>query len=292
MSDAKDGSGPLETYRAKRDFSLTSEPAGAAAEDGTGSRRFVVQRHRARRIHYDFRLEVDGVLASWAMPKGPTLDPSVRALAVHVEDHPIEYRAFEGIIPAGQYGGGDVIVWDRGTWVPAQSDDPAQSIAKGELHFDLYGQKLHGRFALVRTRRQGRQEQWLMIHKHDADAVDGWSLTTTRSPSSRAGPMRRSRPRPTRFGAATATPQRPRSRSPVASRSNRQNRRQPSLRFQQIEPPPGPRRPRRPRAAKGPTLIEATPPSGHGIARTRRSWRLSTPSRTRVHGPCRAASCA
>ncbi len=175
MSDTKDGSGPLGTYRAKRDFSLTPEPAGEAPEDDSGNRLFVVQRHRARRIHYDFRLEVDGVLASWAMPKGPTLDPSVRALAVHVEDHPIEYRDFEGIIPAGQYGGGDVIVWDRGTWVPAQSDDPGESIAKGELHFDLHGQKLHGRFALVRTRRQGRQEQWLMIHKHDADAVDGWS---------------------------------------------------------------------------------------------------------------------
>ena len=170
MSDTKDGSGPLGTYRAKRDFSLTPEPAGEAPEDDSGNRLFVVQRHRARRIHYDFRLEVDGVLASWAMPKGPTLDPSVRALAVHVEDHPIEYRDFEGIIPAGQYGGGDVIVWDRGTWVPAQSDDPGESIAKGELHFDLHGQKLHGRFALVRTRRQGRQEQWLMIRKHSADA--------------------------------------------------------------------------------------------------------------------------
>jgi bifunctional non-homologous end joining protein LigD len=175
VSDVTDRSGPLETYRAKRDFSLTPEPAGEALEEDSHSRLFVVQRHRARRTHYDFRLEVDGVLASWAMPKGPTLDPSVRSLAVHVEDHPIEYRDFEGIIPAGQYGGGDVIVWDRGTWVPAESVDPAKSIAKGELHFDLYGQKLHGRFALVRTRFQGRQEQWLMIHKHDADAVDGWS---------------------------------------------------------------------------------------------------------------------
>ena len=182
----------LERYRAKRDFSLTPEPEGvqdaeaktpaepkAHAEghpdgDRPGSLRFVVQRHRARRTHYDFRLEVDGVLASWAVPKGPTLDPSARTLAVQVEDHPIEYRDFEGVIPAGEYGGGDVIVWDRGTWVPSDGDDPAASIAGGELHFDIYGEKLRGRFALVRTKRQGRQEQWLMIHKHDADAIEGW----------------------------------------------------------------------------------------------------------------------
>lgn len=138
-------------------------------------RLFVVQLHRARRRHYDFRLEVDGVLASWAMPKGPSLDPSVRSLAVHVEDHPMEYREFEGVIPAGQYGGGDVIVWDRGTWVPARTDDPAAAIASGELHFDLFGEKLRGRFVLVRTRREGGKEQWLMLHKHDESAVDGWS---------------------------------------------------------------------------------------------------------------------
>src|SRR2546423_6063486 len=125
---------PLEQYKRKRDFSKTPEPAGAAGGSGTG-RRFVVQRHRATRLHYDFRLEVDGVLASWAVPKGPTLDPSVRNLAVHVEDHPIEYRDFEGVIPSGQYGGGDVIVWDRGTWEPVRTDDPAAAIANGEIHF-------------------------------------------------------------------------------------------------------------------------------------------------------------
>jgi bifunctional non-homologous end joining protein LigD len=172
---------PLGEYRSKRDFALTPEPSGARSEgtegggNADGSRRFVVQRHRARRTHYDFRLEIEGVLASWAMPKGPTLDPSVRALAVHVEDHPMEYMDFEGVIPAGQYGGGDVIVWDRGTWVPAKDDDAAKAVRKGELHFDLHGEKLAGRFVLVRTRQERGKEQWLMLHKHDGFAVAGWS---------------------------------------------------------------------------------------------------------------------
>jgi bifunctional non-homologous end joining protein LigD len=167
---------PLDEYHAKRDFALTPEPAGAAHADGAAGRRFVVQRHRARRVHYDFRLEVDGVLASWAVPKGPTLDPTVRSLAVHVEDHPLEYRDFEGVIPTGQYGGGDVIVWDRGTWDPSETDDPGAAIAKGEIHFDLFGEKLRGRFVLVRTRRdRSGKEQWLLLHKHDEFAVDGWN---------------------------------------------------------------------------------------------------------------------
>ena len=166
----------LRQYHAKRDFSATPEPPGAEEPQPVEERRFVVQRHRARRLHYDFRLEVDGVLASWAVPKGPTLDPSVRSLAVHVEDHPIEYRDFEGVIPTGQYGGGDVIVWDRGTWQPAKEGDPAEAIANGEIHFDLFGEKLRGRFVLVRTRgRDGGQDQWLMLHKHDDWAVSGWN---------------------------------------------------------------------------------------------------------------------
>lgn len=173
MSSGED-SDHLERYRAKRDFARTPEPSGDPAGGDSQALRFVVQRHRARRTHYDFRLEVDGVLASWAMPKGPTLDPKVRALAVHVEDHPIEYRDFEGVIPAGEYGGGDVIVWDRGTWVPARTDDPRAALAAGELHFDLYGERLKGRFVLVRTRTEGRQEQWLMLHRHDEHAVAGW----------------------------------------------------------------------------------------------------------------------
>ena len=167
---------PLDEYRAKRRFEQTPEPEGAVAAglDGGTDRLFVVQLHRARRRHYDFRLEVEGVLASWAMPKGPSLDPSVRALAVHVEDHPMEYREFEGVIPAGQYGGGDVTVWDRGTWEPREGDDPASAIAAGELHFDLHGEKLRGRFVLVRTRVERGKEQWLMLHKHDEWAAPGW----------------------------------------------------------------------------------------------------------------------
>jgi len=175
---------PLEQYRRKRDFGKTPEPAGRATPPG-GSGRFVVQRHRATRLHYDFRLEIDGVLVSWAVPKGPTLDSAVRRMAVHVEDHPIEYFDFEGVIPHGQYGAGDVVVWDWGTWTPeAETPDPAAAIAKGELKFVLAGQKVKGRFTIVRTsRRPGSapttafeddSEQWLLIKKRDATAVPGW----------------------------------------------------------------------------------------------------------------------
>src|SRR3954453_2353526 len=142
---------PLEHYRRKRDFARTPEPSGATTPpSGTG--RFVVQRHRATRLHYDFRLEIDGVLVSWAVPKGPPLDPAVRRMAVHVEDHPIEYFDFEGVIPAKKYGAGDVIVWDWGTWEPeAETSDPVAAVANGELKFVLHGAKVRGRFVLVRT---------------------------------------------------------------------------------------------------------------------------------------------
>src|SRR5436305_4254384 len=151
------GGGPagdaLARYRAKRNFARTPEPSGApaAGADGSGSSRFVVQRHRARRLHYDFRLEIGGVLASWAVPKGPTLDPAVRRAAFRTEDHPLEYIDFEGVIPAGEYGGGDVIVWDAGTWEPHRAGDPpdpARALAAGELHLDIDGEKLRGRFVL------------------------------------------------------------------------------------------------------------------------------------------------
>src|SRR5689334_21494606 len=177
MPERRRRSGELGPYQAKLDFSRTPEPAGAAAPQTAPAgqpRRFVVQRHRARRAHYDLRLEIDGVLVSWAVPKGPTLDPAVRRLAVRVEDHPIEYLDFEGVIPSGEYGGGDVIVWDTGTWEPHATGDPAASVAAGELHADVDGRKLRGRLVLVR-RGDGRggSDQWLLIHKDDEDAVSG-----------------------------------------------------------------------------------------------------------------------
>ncbi len=178
---------PLDDYRRKRDFAKTPEPAPVPATAATGQTgRFVVQRHRATRLHYDFRLEIDGVLVSWAVPKGPTLDPATRRMAVHVEDHPVEYFDFEGVIPAKQYGAGDVIVWDWGTWEPeAPTLEPRAAVENGELKFRLHGEKLHGRFTIVRTsRRPGSAprtafeddegEQWLLIHKRDDHAVAGW----------------------------------------------------------------------------------------------------------------------
>jgi bifunctional non-homologous end joining protein LigD len=177
MAAARD---KLSTYRAKRDFAATPEPSGdpsdtTTAGDAAGGR-FVVQRHRATRLHYDVRLEMGGVLVSWAVPKGPTLDPSAKHMAVHVEDHPLEYIDFEGVIPRKEYGGGDVIVWDRGTWVPADGKDPDAMMAKGDLHVDLTGEKLHGRFVFVRRGKGGGgdKEQWLLLHKRDEFAVDDW----------------------------------------------------------------------------------------------------------------------
>jgi bifunctional non-homologous end joining protein LigD len=165
----------LAAYRRKRDFTRTPEPAGEPAPGGGEGARFVVQRHRARRLHYDLRFEIDGVLASWAVPKGPTLDPAARRLAVHVEDHPIEYLHFEGVIPEGEYGGGDVIVWDTGTWEPIHTDDPAAAVAAGELHAEVYGEKLRGRLVLVRRGGEdGGSEDWMLLHKRDTHAVDGW----------------------------------------------------------------------------------------------------------------------
>jgi bifunctional non-homologous end joining protein LigD len=172
------GGMPLEDYRAKRRFERTPEPQPGEVGDGAG--RFVVQRHRATALHYDFRLEIGGVLVSWAIPKGPTLDPGERRLAMRTEDHPIEYLPFEGVIPEGEYGGGDVIVWDWGTFEPEETDDPAAAIAAGELKFRLRGARLQGRFTIVRTDRRdayGRSEErerWLLIHKRDEAAVEGW----------------------------------------------------------------------------------------------------------------------
>jgi bifunctional non-homologous end joining protein LigD len=163
----------LKRYRQKRDFTVTSEPSGSSVPISDGHR-FVVQRHRATRLHYDFRLEAGGVLLSWAVPKGPTLDADAKRLAVHVEDHPLEYFDFEGVIPGGEYGGGDVIVWDWGTWKITDGADPIAATEAGDLHFDLHGEKLRGHFALVR-RGRGAKEQWLLMHKHDEFAATEWN---------------------------------------------------------------------------------------------------------------------
>jgi bifunctional non-homologous end joining protein LigD len=161
----------LGEYNRKRDFNATPEPSGATSKRATkqnasdsGALKFCIQKHDATRLHYDFRLELDGTLKSWALPKGPSLDPRTKRLAVHVEDHPIDYATFEGSIPEGHYGAGDVIVWDRGIWKPLT--DPAEAYAKGRLKFELQGEKLSGIWNLVKTHIPGKQEQWFLI-KHE-----------------------------------------------------------------------------------------------------------------------------
>ena len=169
----------LERYWQKRDFGKTPEPAGEqAAGSEAAPRQFVVQRHRATRLHYDFRLEIEGVLASWAIPRGPSMRPIERRMAARTEDHPIEYFDFEGVIPRGEYGGGDVIVWDWGTWEPEpDTPDPSAALRTGELKLVLHGERLRGRFVLVRTRGDDpAKEDWLLIHKRDADADPAWDI--------------------------------------------------------------------------------------------------------------------
>lgn len=162
----------LGEYNRKRDFNITAEPQGEKKKSKKGAHAltFVIQKHAARRLHYDFRLEMDGTLKSWAVPKGPSLDPKDKRLAVHVEDHPLSYASFEGSIPQGQYGGGDVIVWDRGIWLP--HDDPVAAHKAGKLKFTLIGEKLKGDWTLVKTHLQasGDKEQWLLIKERDTSA--------------------------------------------------------------------------------------------------------------------------
>ncbi|MFB3819071.1 MAG: DNA polymerase ligase N-terminal domain-containing protein, partial [Candidatus Methylomirabilales bacterium] len=171
---------PLSAYRRRRDFARTPEPAGARPRPRRRpALTFVVHKHRASRLHYDFRLEQDGVLRSWAVPKGPSLDPAVKRLAVQVEDHPLEYGGFEGVIPEGDYGGGTVMLWDRGTYVP-DGPDPARQLRQGSLTFRLRGKKLKGGWRLVRTRpgADGRP-QWLLMKRKD-EAATGEDITRTR----------------------------------------------------------------------------------------------------------------
>jgi bifunctional non-homologous end joining protein LigD len=176
----------LAEYKARRDFGKTPEPAAKRAQAKGNS--FVIQKHAARRTHFDFRLEHDGVLKSWAVTKGPSLDPSQKRLAVRTEDHPLEYGGFEGVIPKGEYGAGPVMIWDRGTWEP--SGDPDEGLAKGDLKFRLHGKRLKGDWVLVRMKKDrtgGKRENWLLIKKRDAYAADGDEPTQDYDTSVKSG---------------------------------------------------------------------------------------------------------
>jgi len=172
----------LEKYVAKRDFTKTAEPKAGKSKD-KNELLFVIQKHDASRLHYDFRLEMDGVLKSWAVPKGPSTDPKTKRLAMMVEDHPLDYREFEGIIPQGEYGGGTVIVWDEGTYEPieeikekkAQEKHLLEQLKSGSLKIKLHGEKLHGEFALVKTHGMG-DNAWLLI-KHNDDFASAKDIT-------------------------------------------------------------------------------------------------------------------
>lgn len=167
--------GKLTTYKAKRDFKKTQEPSGQEPVKPSNRRRFVIQKHDATRLHYDLRLELDGVFKSWAVTRGPSLDPHDKRLAVEVEDHPLDYGDFEGTIPKGQYGGGTVMLWDRGYWEPEGKKSPEQALAKGDFKFTLEGERLHGSFVLVRMandRERGKRTNWLLIKHRDQFAVE------------------------------------------------------------------------------------------------------------------------
>jgi bifunctional non-homologous end joining protein LigD len=185
MARAKDED-LLADYKAKRDFGNTPEPGATRARQKGDS--FVIQKHAARRTHFDFRLEHDGVLKSWAVTKGPSLDPSQKRLAVRTEDHPLDYGGFEGVIPKGEYGGGPVMLWDEGSWEPIGDVD--EGLAKGDLKFRLHGHRLKGDWVLVRMKKDrsgGTRENWLLIKKRDEHAGDGDEPTEDYDTSVRSG---------------------------------------------------------------------------------------------------------
>src|SRR5690606_6438973 len=174
-TEAPMASTKLSNYRAKRDFSRTSEPSGRLPVKPSSRLRFVVQKHAARRLHYDLRLELDGVFRSWAVTRGPSLDPADKRLAVEVEDHPLDYGDFEGVIPKGQYGGGSVQLWDRGYWRPLGDASPQEQLLKGELKFALQGERLRGAWVMVRMkgdRSGGKRTNWLLMKQRDVEARD------------------------------------------------------------------------------------------------------------------------
>jgi len=175
---------PLKEYDKKRNFKVTPEPSGKiAAKPKQGPLLYVIQKHRATALHYDFRIEWNGVLLSWAVPKGPSPDPSIKRLAMQVEDHPLDYAAFEGVIPEGEYGGGTVMIWDQGTWTPEQQDVDA-ALAKGDLKMHIHGKKLKGSWVLVRTHGYGRSDgkSWLLIkHRDEYASTDDLTVLKPKS---------------------------------------------------------------------------------------------------------------
>lgn len=178
--------GSLRDYQRKRDFTRTAEPKGAVGKAARrGKLRYLIQKHAARALHYDFRLEWNGTLMSWAIPKGPSENPNDKRLAVHVEDHPLEYGSFEGTIPKGEYGGGTVMLWDEGTWQPHE-DDVDAALKKGKLAFTLHGERLKGDWALVRLRKRSAKDRdnWLLIKEHDEFERPDGALSTEREMAS------------------------------------------------------------------------------------------------------------
>lgn len=223
----------LSKYRAKRDFTQTVEPRGDEAVAPSKRRRFVIQKHAATRLHYDLRLELDGVFKSWAVTKGPSLDPRDKRLAVEVEDHPLDYGDFEGTIPKGQYGGGTVQLWDRGYWSPLGDTPPQEALKKGRLDLVMEGERLHGSWMLLRLRRDregGKRTNWLLIKRTDPAAHPGDSdklLAEDRSVASGRGMADIAAgkgPGPTPFMLATRSPR----RADAVWRSNRSQQPRPT----------------------------------------------------------------
>ena len=179
---------PLKPYKDKRDFGETPEPEGTLSES-PDLPVFVIQKHDARNLHYDLRLESEGVMKSWAVPKGPSMDPKVRRLAIPTEDHPMSYNDFEGVIPEGNYGAGTVIVWDRGTFQNAKGEGAsfAQNLDEGHASVQLNGEKLRGKFALIRTKRGGKRPQWLFFKMKDEHAVAGSDILSEKPDSVKTG---------------------------------------------------------------------------------------------------------
>lgn len=213
----------LKRYRGKRHFDTTGEPRGAEAAPGDEPS-FVIQIHEASTTHFDFRLEVDGLLKSWSVPKGPSTDPNDKRLAVPTEDHPLEYQEYEGVIPGGQYGAGEVIVWDRGTYRPHQSDGPdafARALERGHASFTLNGAKLHGGYALTRIRsgKDGEREAWLLVKEKDSREKGAKETGATEKGATE---KRKSAAKGAAKAGADGTPDPRRARSALSGRTLRQ----------------------------------------------------------------------